>query len=257
MLNPDLTQEYVRPARLIGNLYFVGIHHASTHLFDTGEGLILLDPGYREGEEMVLENIRALGFDPKDIKIIIGTHAHFDHVDAVSDFVELTGAKTYIGRDDLPLLRGEIYHYPLNTFEPDVLLSDGDVVTLGNTSIRFVSSPGHTDGTMSLFFDVTEDGATYKAGMFGGAGIGSLELGFLQKNGLPDTCRAKYLETIDRLMKEEVDVFIGNHVWNNDTEGKIEKLGKSEKNPFIVPGEWQAFLEKCQRDAKNMFASGK
>ena len=243
MLYEDLSKEYIKPSRLIGNLYFVGLYNASTHIFDTGEGLILLDPGYLEGLSMVLDNIKALGFDAKDIKYILVSHAHLDHMDAVKPLVSMTGAKTFIGKDDMPLLRGEIFHYPINPFEPDVLLSDGDVVTLGNTSIRCLSTPGHTDGTMSFFFDVTENGVTYKAGMFGGAGCNTLYKEFLDKYSLPYEMRQKYLNSVLRLRTEEVDVFVGNHVWNNNTDGKIAALATSEKNPFIVPGEWQAFLE--------------
>lgn len=248
-------KEYIKPSHIIGNLYFVGVHCASTHIIDTGEGLILIDPGYRESLYLVINNLWTLGYKPTDIKYIIGTHAHFDHVDAVKPLVEMTGAKTFIGKDDLPLLTGEIYHFPINTFEPDVLLSDGDVVTLGNTSIRFVSTPGHTDGTMSPFFDVTEDGVTYRVGMFGGAGVGSLQKAFLEERGLPTDCREKYVDSVKKLMNEKVDVFIGNHVWNNDTEGKIEKLGKSEKNPFVDPEEWQRFLEERLEEAEELFKS--
>ena len=244
MIYEDFSKEYIKPSRLIGNLYFVGFLTASTHIFDTGEGLIILDPGYREDLPIVLDNIKTLGFNAKDIKYILISHAHFDHMGSVRELVEITGAKTFIGKDDLPLLRGEIVHYPITPFEPDVLLSDGDIVTLGNTSITCLSTPGHTDGTMSFFFDVTEDGETYRAGMFGGAGCNTLYKEFLDKNNLSYEAREKYMNSLLRLLEEKVDVFIGNHVRNNNTDKKIEALETSEKNPFIVPGEWQAFLEE-------------
>jgi metallo-beta-lactamase class B len=80
--------------------------------------------------------------------------------------------------------------------------------------------------------------------MFGGAGIGSMKYSFLRERNLPDDCRAKYAESVKRLKKERVDVFIGNHVWNNDTKGKIEKMGKTDRNPFVDPDEWQRFLDE-------------
>ena len=246
-------KEYIKPSRIVGNLYFVGVHCASTHIIDTGEGLILIDPGYRETLYLMINNLWTLGYKPTDIKYIIGTHAHFDHIDAVKPLVEMTGAKTFIGKDDLPLLKGDVYHYPINTFEPDVLLSDGDVVTLGNTSIRFVATPGHTDGTMSPFFDVEENRVAYRVGMFGGAGIGSMAKDFLKDNGLPGDCRGKYIRSVKRLMEEKVDVFIGNHVWNNNTEEKIEKIGKTERNPFVDPEEWQSFLNERLEEAREFF----
>lgn len=238
----NLWEKYIRPSRLIGDLYFVGTYEASTHLIDTGDGLILIDPGYSESLYMVINNIWQLGFKPSDIKYILVSHAHFDHMDATEALVKLTNAKTFIGKDDMSLLKGELFHFPIRAFEPDYLLDDNDVVSLGNTDIRCVSTPGHTDGTMSFFFDVKEFGNTYRAGMFGGAGCNTLVKSFLETHKLPFDNRNKFLASVNRLLKEKVDVFVGNHVQNNNTDQKIEKLGESEKNPFIVPDEWEKFL---------------
>ena len=92
---------------------------------------------------------------------------------------ELTGARTYLGAADRDYANGTLdltwakelgfYQY-IEPFEPDVLLQDGDRLTLGKTVIDFIATPGHTPGTMSLFFNVEEDGTVYRAGMFGGAG---------------------------------------------------------------------------------------
>ena len=238
----------IKPTKIIGNLYFVGGYEASTHILETDKGLILIDPGYFETLPIVLENIRAVGLKEKDIKYILISHAHYDHMDATKALVEITGAKTFIGKDDLPLLKGEIFHYPIRPFEPNVLLNDGDIVELGNTRIRCVATPGHTDGTMSFFFDVTENGKTYRAGMFGGAGTNTLTRVFLEKYNLPYENRQKFIDSIHRLLQEKVDVFIGNHAANNATDKKIERLQTAERNPFIVEGEWEAFLrERLQR----------
>lgn len=239
---------YIKPTKIIGNLYFVGAYEASTHILETEDGLILIDPGYFETLPNVLENIRAVGLNEKDIKYIIISHAHYDHMDATKALVEITNAKTFIGKKDLPLLKGEIFHYPLRSFEPDVLLEDGDVIELGNTRIRCMETPGHTDGTMSFFFDVTEAGKTYRAGMFGGAGTNTLLREFLEKNKLPFENRRKFVDSVHKLLKEKVDVFIGNHAANNATDKKIEKLQNGGPNPFIVAGEWEAYLkERLQR----------
>ena len=244
----DRKYTYIKPTKIIGNLYFVGGYEASTHILETDEGLILIDPGYFETLPIVLENIKAVGLKEKDIKYILISHAHFDHMDATEALVKITGAKTFIGKKDLPLLNGEIFHYPIRSFKPDVLLEDGDVVELGNTCIRCMETPGHTDGTMSFFFDVTENGKTYRAGMFGGAGTNTLTREFLEKNSLPYENRQKFINSIHRLLQEKVDVFIGNHVANNATDKKIEKLQTADCNPFIVEGEWETFLqERLQR----------
>lgn len=248
---------YIKPAKIIGNLYFVGGYEASTHILKTEEGLILIDPGYFETLPIVLDNIKAVGLNECDIKYILISHAHYDHMDATKALVAITGAKTFIGKKELPLLNGEIFHYPIRSFEPDVLLEDGDIIRLGNTSIRCIETPGHTAGTMSFFFDVTENGKTYRAGMFGGAGTNTLTQEFLEKYNLSYENRQKFIDSIHRLLEEKVEVFIGNHVANNATDKKIESLPNAEKNPFIVEGEWVEFLRERLNRLQQVIESDK
>ncbi|MBQ5746873.1 MAG: MBL fold metallo-hydrolase [Clostridia bacterium] len=245
---------YVKPAKIFGNLYFIGIRKVCTHLIDTGDGLIIIDPGYFEALHVIINNIWELGFNPRDIKYIVVTHAHFDHMDSVADLVAMTGAKTFIGKDDLPLLTGEIYHYPLKTFKPDVLLSDGDVIELGNTSIKCVATPGHTNGTMSFFFDVTDGEKVYRAGTFGGAGVNTLKKDFILENNLTFDHRQKMLDSIKRIKSEKVELFIGNHLHNNNTEEKLNAMATSKINPFIEnsQAEWEAFLDSRAEMAKKI-----
>lgn len=132
---------YIKPARIFGNLYFIGVRAVSTHLIDTGTGLIIIDPGCFDSLHVIINNIWELGFNPSDIRYIVVSHAHYDHMDSVKALVSLTKAKTFIGKYDLPLLTGELYHYPIKSFNPDVLLDDGDVIALGNTVIKCVSTP--------------------------------------------------------------------------------------------------------------------
>ena len=246
MLNGNVKDEYIRPAKIFGNLYFIGIRAVCTHLIDTGSGLIIIDPGYSESLNIIVNNIQELGFKPSDIKYIVVSHAHYDHADSVAALVEMTGAKTFISKEDLPLLTGEIFHYPLKSFKPDVLLNDGDTITLGNTCIKCMSTPGHTDGTMSFFFDVTDGEKTYRAGMFGGAGTNTLTRSFLEEHNLPFENRQKFIDSINRLKDEKVEIFLGNHLENNKTEEKLNKLEICDENPFIANSqkEWNAFLEE-------------
>ena len=230
----------MRPFRIIGNTYFVGTYQASAHLIDTGDGLILIDTGYTKTTYLVLDSIYKLGFSPKDIKYIINTHWHWDHVEATEAFVDLSGAKTLIGRDD--------EKKALKYFTPDILIDDGDTLTLGNTTISFVHTPGHTKGTISLFYDTEENGKTYRVGTFGGAGVNTMVPGAFDFDG----CREAYMSSIKRLKEEKVDVFIGNHTWNNDTYGKSLKLFESGENEFIDGGLWLKFLENCEQRLLNI-----
>ncbi len=246
MLKTDAWEGYLKPSKIFGNLYFVGTQPASTHILDTGDGLILIDPGYQESLYLVINNIWEVGLCPKDIKYILLTHCHFDHVDATKALVKLCKAKVCLPELDLPLYNGEIFHYPFRPFNYDILLKDGDTLSLGNTTVRCVSTPGHTDGTISYFFDVTDGNNTYRAAMHGGVGLSSMTSEFLKKNGLTNECRQKFLYGLDKVINEKVDITLGNHVGQNNTDLKLERLEKEEKNPFIDPTEWQRFITKCR-----------
>ncbi|MBQ7896982.1 MAG: MBL fold metallo-hydrolase [Clostridia bacterium] len=225
----------IEPFKIIGKVYFAGIFQASTHLIDTGDGLILIDPGYRDGLYLVIDSIYKLGFKPEDIKYVINTHWHGDHTEATRALTDLSGAKTLIGEYDAQ--RAERY------FKPDILIHDGDTLTLGNITVTFMHTPGHTKGTVSFFFDTEEGGKVYRVGMFGGAGANTLTKGCFDY----DNCREDYRKSIERLRGERVDVFIGNHVWNNDTEKKGKVLRETGENLFIDSALWGRFLDFCEK----------
>ncbi len=243
---------FVTPGKVFGNIYFVGTHPASTHLIDTGDGLILIDPGFPQAVDTVMSNIRAVGFDPKEIRILLLSHGHYDHAGAVTAFVRQTGAETYLGERDLKMVTGEentsLAWETFRTeftefFTPDVLLKDGSHVRLGNTDILCLSTPGHTPGTMSFFFDTADGVHRYRAGMFGGAGTNTLTAEFLSERNLTMAPRADFLNSLERLKKEKVEIFLGNHVGNNDTEGKLARVRNGEDGAFYAPEEWIPFLE--------------
>ena len=223
------------PFKIIGNVYYVGTFQASCHLIDTGEGLILVDPGYSDTLYLVIRSIYELGFNPKDIKYIINTHWHGDHTAATAAMVDLCGAKTLLGHRDV--------EKATQYFQPDILIHEGDTLSLGNTTISFLETPGHTAGTISFFFETEEAGKTYRVGMFGGAGANTLAQGKFDYEG----CREDYRNSLHRLQKEKVDVFLGNHTWNNDTYNKGKLLLETGENRFIDSTLWGQFLEFCEK----------
>lgn len=229
----------MKPFRMAGNLYFVGTFKASSHLIDTGDGLILIDTGYEETAEVVIESVTELGFDVRDIRYILHSHGHCDHTDGTPRMVEVSGAETFLAKADLKYLKG---------WTPDHDLRDGDVITLGNTQILCLSTPGHTEGTTSFFFNVEDGGKVYRAGMFGGAGTNQLKKDFLDQQGCSWLNRGLFFSSIDRLKKEHVDIFVGNHAWNNRTRENYELMLTADHNPFIDDSKWLPFLEKCERD---------
>ena len=230
------------PFKVWGHTYFCGTYQASCHLIDTGDGLIMIDPGYKRTAYLVVDSIYQLGFNPRDIKYIVCTHWHGDHTEAVPNFVDLTGAKTLLGRQDVELAA--------KYFTPDILVDDGDTLTLGNVTLRFVHTPGHTPGTISIFYDDTDGQTTYRFGTFGGAGLNTLVPEDFEFEG----CREAYFASLERLKKEPVDVFIGNHTWNNDTLGKYETLAATGKNEFIDSTLWGKFLDDYKVRLENIIA---
>lgn len=252
----------MKPFKICGNIYFVGCYAASSHLIDTGDGLILIDTGYPQTLYLLIENIYQLGFNPRDVKYILHTHGHVDHCGATMAFTQLYGGKTLIGRGDEDYVNGKLdltwakelgqeYH---EAFEADIILQDGDMLELGNTKIQIVSAPGHTPGTLALFFETEENGKKYLAGMHGGVGTNSMELQWLDSYGLSHDCRQNFLEGLEKLKKYDVEVFLGNHCWNNDTLGKYEKSLTATENPFIDPEGWKKFLDKCKNEMEQMIA---
>ncbi|MBQ3225012.1 MAG: MBL fold metallo-hydrolase [Oscillospiraceae bacterium] len=232
----------MRPFKMIGNLYYVGTYQACSHLIDTGDGLILIDTGYANTLYLVVHSIHTLGFNPKDIKYIINTHWHWDHTAGTAELAGLSGAKTLIGKDDFEAAK--------KYFTADITVKDGDMLSLGNTNIRFVETPGHTKGTISMFFDVTDGGKTYRVGTFGGAGANTLRKNtFEYKNA-----RSDYFNSLNRLRSEKVDVFMANHTWNNDTEEKSKVLFETGENQFIDEALFPKFLDFCEARLKNIIA---
>lgn len=255
-----LARSYVlaeEPFKIAGNLYFVGNTWCSMHLIDTGDGLVLLDTPCKSELAYMIDSIYRLGFKLRDIKHIFVSHAHGDHYGCVTALVHLTGAKTYMGELEVKDMadRAEYFNRAASRlpggfnepFKADVAVKDGDVITIGNTSFRWVLTPGHTDGGMSHFWDLTDDdGKVYKVGIYGGAGYGSMSLLRLKDRNLPPSYQQVYYDSIDKVWNEPVDINLGNHPFHNDTYDKNERRKVGEKNPFIDPSEWQRYLTEMR-----------
>ena len=241
----------VTPFHMVGNTYYVGNRLCSAVLVDTGDGLILLDTPFGFSTYLLIQSIWELGLNPGDIKYILHTHAHNDHFGCTAVFRALYGAKTFIGEIDAEIMenmrKGEKRVFGREEGEEipamDVWLRDGDEVTLGDTTVRCVLSPGHTQGAVSYFWQTLEDGKTYTCGLFGGAGFNTLCWDYFEDFGVSETIRDDFEATLNRLALEQVDVHVGNHPMQSDAFGKREqKEAGAKENPFVAPGEWARFL---------------
>ncbi len=252
----------VTPFRVAGNLYYVGNSYVSSHLIDTGQGLILLDTALPQSVYLLLESVRRLGFDPDDIGYILHSHGHYDHLGGTRAIAALTGAKTALGKEDIEILqeRPKLSWAPeygvefYESFDVDIPLVDGQIISLGGTSIECVHTPGHTAGCMSFFFDVEERDTGWSAGIFGGPGLNTLTDEYLDKYGLSPSRRACYLASVQRLKNRHVDIFLGAHPAQNDALRKSESMN-SARNPFIDATAWTKYVEGLENAAMAAFGS--
>lgn len=245
----------VAPFRIADNLYYVGNKDVSCHLFDTGEGLLLLDTSYTQASYLLLESIRELGFDPHDIKWIFHSHGHIDHFGCTRMLVEKYGCTTYFPEVDLPLLNekadlnwaeefGQNYEPPYDTFFiPDVLVRPGDVLQFGNTKVEIYDAGGHTPGTLALRFTLPSG---LKAAMHGGIGVNTLSSAYSKKKNIGTTWRDAFIRNVRALYDLEVDIVLGNHPEQSKTFEKMQRLG-GEKNPFVDSKEWNRMLAACEK----------
>ncbi|MBQ2957539.1 MAG: MBL fold metallo-hydrolase [Clostridia bacterium] len=247
------------PFEMVQGVYYVGNKSVSSHLFDTGEGLLLLDTTYGETAYLLLNSIRKLGFDPMDIRWIVHTHAHIDHFGATRMLTEMTGCTTYMPAADLPFMKsadwtycetlGIRYEPPYDAyFETDVPVHPGDVFRFGNITMTAYAAPGHTPGTMAYVFELPSG---LRAAMHGGTGLNTLTSAYSRVHNLGTAWRDDYRNTLDRLSGLEVDVVLGNHPYQTNTFEKKEARTEG-RNPFVDSSEWGRFLSKCRAKFEKM-----
>ena len=146
----------VQPFTIIDNIHFVGTQGISSFLITSDEGHFLLDGGLPQSAPMVAENIKALGYDISDVKILLNSHAHFDHSGGLAALKKMSGAKLYASQGDRSALEGGFYlgaedkpQYSAPPVKVDKIIAEGDVLRLGETSLTARLTPGHTRGCTS------------------------------------------------------------------------------------------------------------
>lgn len=248
---------YCHPFRIAGNLYYIGDQKVCSHLIDTGDGLIVFDSGFPCTAHLMIQAIWELGFNPADVKMIIHSHEHFDHIGNACEFRELYGTKLAISKAGAEVMRNrpELVFMDFSAsayspmFEPDIELEDGQIIEMGDVKIRCILTPGHSDGVMSFFFDIREDEKVYHVGYFGGAGFNTLYKRKLEEMNRPLSVREQFLASFERVKNEPVDIVLGNHPRQNETLKKREKmLEDSSVNPFIDPTEWAVFCSSMTNE---------
>ena len=166
---PNRATWYTDPAKVFDNLYFVGTKFHSSWALTTSEGIILIDTLYDyASEEAIVGGLKKLGLDPATVKYVIVSHAHGDHVGGAKLMQDRFGSRLILGGPDWDMIEKSVNQYPNGKPKRDIVASDGQKVTLGDTTVTLVATPGHTPGTLSMIFQVKDNGAPLTVAYSGG-----------------------------------------------------------------------------------------
>ena len=215
-ISPSWILDYP-PFRIAGNLYYVGSDDLACYLITTPKGHILINTGVAGSDTMIRRHVEALGFKFRDIKILLASHAHFDHVGAMAAIKQETKAKMMMEEEDAPVLEdGGNSDFDFGgrgfLFEPvrvDRKLHDRDSILLGGMKIEVLHHPGHTKGASSFLFTVKDDKGSYRVLI---ANIPSI----LAETKLPSmpayqNVEEDYVHTLDTMPKLQFDIWFAAH----------------------------------------------
>jgi metallo-beta-lactamase class B len=224
------------PARVFDNLYFVGTKIHSSWALTTREGIILIDTLYDyASDEAILGGLKRLGLDPAAVKYVIISHGHLDHVGGAKLLQDRLGARLIMGGPDWDMIEQSVNRFPNGKPTRDIVATDGQKVTLGDTTVTIVTTPGHTPGTLSLIFEVRDHGRPLTVAYSGGTA-------FNFPNDVPhfDT----YIASQRKMAKAAADagatVLMSNHSEFDNAVTKIKTIAArkpEEPHPFEIGAE--------------------
>lgn len=245
------------PYKIVDNIYFVGTKGIGVYLIATEQGLILIDSGPEGTAPLIEANIKSLGFELKDVRYLLETHAHYDHVGSLAQLKADTGAEVMASLGDRPGLEsgrrdGDNIYGP-GPFPPvrvDGIFDEGGTVTLGSTTLMAHIIPGHTRGDTSWTMTAVNDGKPYRVLFYGSATVaGNVLVG----NTTYPTIVRDYRISFERLAGIQPDIFLANHPDVAHMEDKYQqslkaKYPEDRAKPFINAAEFPAFLAQTKAD---------
>ncbi len=252
--SPDWTEPFP-PFRIAGNLYYVGSKGLASYLITTPQGHVLINSSLEANVPLIRTSMEKLGFKFSDVKILLISHAHWDH-DAGSAMIKrLTGASYLVMDADVAVVESggkTDFFYgntPASLYPPakvDRVLHDGDEVKLGNTVLVAHLTPGHTKGCTTWTMKVSEAGKTYQVVIVGSPNVNP---GYkLVNNALYPQIAEDYERTFRVLKSLQCDFFLGAHGNYFDMETKYAQLKEGARNPFIDPDGYQKFVAQKEQD---------
>jgi metallo-beta-lactamase class B len=246
-------EDYLAPFpahHIIANIYYVGTKGQANYLITTPAGNILINPGTKQNPPMIKDSIAKLGFKYSDTKILLISHAHFDHDAGSAQVIKDTGARYEVMDADVPVVEsgGKLdFNYGdkggVNLYPPtkvDRVLHDGDTVSLGGTVLTAHKTPGHTKGCTTWTMQVKDGGKTLNVVIVGSPNVnpGYILIGNKKYPGIVQD----YEKTFRVLKALPADVFLGAHGAYYGLEAKYPKLKPGAPNPFIDPDGYKAYV---------------
>lgn len=237
------------PFRIAGNLYYVGSKDLASYLIATPRGLILINANLQSSPPLIEKSVAALGFHFKDVKILLISHAHYDHCAGAAQILKLTGAKYEVmapdvpvvesgGRDDFQYGADRSMHFP--PAHVDRVLHEGDTVTLGGTILTAHLTPGHTKGTTTWTLDEPFDGRTMHVVIVGSPNVNP---GYkLVGNKSYPRIASDYEHGFQVLRSLPCDIFLGAHGGYFGLVQKYARWKAGDKNAFIDPAGYKAYI---------------
>ena len=250
---PDRATWFTEPAKVFDNLYFVGTKIHSSWAMTTSEGIILIDTLYDyASEEAIVGGLRKLGLDPAAVKYVIISHAHGDHVGGAKLMQDRFGARIVMGAPDWDSIEKSVNQYPNGKPKRDISATDGQMVTLGDGFVTLVLTPGHTPGTVSMFFQVKDNGQPLTVAYSGGTAFNFV-------NDVPhfDTYIASQRKMAERAGSQNATVLMSNHSEFDNAVTKIKMLAArrvGEPHPFDLGREavqrYFKVMDECAQVAR-------
>jgi len=242
-----------QPFRIVGNLYYVGTYDLACYLITTPKGHILINTGLAESVGLIKSNVESLGFKFSDIKILLATHAHFDHVAGMADIKEITGARMMIHEKDAAALADGgnsdfVFGGKGSTFKPvkaDRLLHDNDTVKLGDMQIMVLHHPGHTQGANSFLFDVRDDKKVYRV-LIANMPTMQDQTNLAGMSGYPDIAK-DYAYTFEALKKLKFDIWLSSHASQFKLHQKHQPGGAYNPDAFSDRTGYDEIVENLEK----------
>jgi metallo-beta-lactamase class B len=251
----------VEPYRIMGPLYYVGASDLAVFLITTSGGHILVNSGFAETVPLVQDSVRKLGFRLEDVKVLLASHAHMDHVGGMALLKEATGAKVMAAAGDVrPMETGGLGDFRFEGVmswrgtKVDRVLEDGDTVRLGDVTLTAHVTPGHTRGCTTWTFDLPDGDKTRKAVIVGSMSInpGVVLVGNPKYPEIAD----EYARSFRILRSLPVDVYLAPHVQQFGAAEKSKRLDQSP-SPFVDPGGYKTALDGWETAYREQLAREK